>query len=381
MTSPIPAAAVSIGHGWHPDPNTSLSLHADAYTQHRWFDADQRQIIGRTWQWLCHGERLREPGHYVTGSIAGMPIVAVRGDDGELRGFYNVCKHRAHHLVEGAGRVTNLVCPYHAWSYDLTGRLRGARHTQHLNDFSMSDICLDEIQVTEFGGFVFVNLDPTAASLQEQSGALGGELARWAPDVERLTFAHRLEYTINSNWKNVVDNFLECYHCHVAHKDFVSLVDMDTYEVTTHGIYSSHMAEAGKSDNTAYDVSEATVTDHAVWWLWPNTCMMRYPGRGNFIVLQVIPAGPDLTYETYDFFLETADPNEAEQEAIRYLDEVLQVEDIDLVESVQRGMNTPAFQQGRVVSDPKGSGLSEHGLHHFHGLVLEAYGRATEGAS
>lgn len=364
---------VDIGQGWHPDPGASLSLHADAYTLPRWFEADQRQVIGRTWQWLCHGEKLRDAGAYVTDTIAGAPIVAVRDHDGELRAFYNVCKHRAHHLVEGEGTTRNIVCPYHAWSYDLTGRLKAARHTNHLVDFDVDDVCLDQVQITEFGGFVFVNLDPTAAPLQEQAGDLGAEIAHWAPDVERLTFAHRLRYEIRSNWKNVVDNFLECYHCHIAHKDFVSLVDMDTYEVTTHGIYSSHMAEAGKSDNTAYDVSGATVTDHAVWWLWPNTCMMRYPGRGNFIVLKIIPAGPDLTYETYDFFLETAEPNEAELESIRYLDEVLQVEDINLCESVQRGMQTPAFTQGRIVNDPSGSGLSEHALHHFHGLMIEAY--------
>lgn len=374
MSSPNPASPVSIGQGWHRDPSSSLSLHADAYTQQRWFEADQQRIIGCTWQWLCHSERLRDPGNYVTDTIATMPIVAIRAADGVLRCFYNVCKHRAHHLVEGSGTVNNLVCPYHAWSYDLTGQLKAARHTQHLADFDLTDICLDEVQITEFGGFVFVNLDPAAASLHEQAGELGAEIAQWAPDVEQLTFAHRLEYTIESNWKNVIDNFLECYHCHVAHKDFVSLVDMETYEVTTHGIYSSHLAEAGKAANTAYDVDDATVTDHAVWWLWPNTCMMRYPGRGNIIILHVIPAGPDLTYETYNFFFESADPNEAELASIRYLDEVLQVEDINLVESVQRGMRTPAFEQGRIVNDPGGSGLSEHGLHHFHGLVLGAYG-------
>ncbi|MDE0700528.1 MAG: hypothetical protein OXH61_07410 [Acidimicrobiaceae bacterium] len=104
---------------------------------------------------------------------------------------------------------------------------------------------------------------------------------------------------------------------------------------------------------------------------------MRYPGRGNFSVLKFIPAGVDLTYETYDFFYETTEPTEAELESIRYLDGILQVEDINLVESVQRGMSTPAFQQGRIVSDPDGSGLSEHGLHHFHGLVLDAYNRAA----
>ena len=367
--------------GWTPEPARSSSLHADAYTEGRWFDVDQREIIGRTWQWVCHGEKLREPGSYVTETIADMPLALVRDGDGELRAFYNVCKHRAHELLSGQGTTRNIVCPYHAWSYDLGGTLRAARHTKHLVDFEPGSICLDQVQGAEFGGFVWVNLDPSAPPLAEQSGELGAEIAHWAPDVDRLTFAHRLTYDIRSNWKNVIDNFLECYHCHVAHEDFVSLVDMDTYSVTTHGIYSSHMAEAGRGgENTAYDVSDATVRDHAVWWLWPNTCMMRYPGRGNFIILKVIPIGPDRTLETYDFFLETAEPNEAELESIRYLDETLQVEDIDLVESVQRGMSTPAFESGRIVVDPEGSGLSEHGLHHFHGLVLDAYRSAVVGA-
>ncbi len=370
-----------ISQGWHPDPGASMSLHADAYTKPAWFDADQGQIVRRSWQWVCHVEKLREPGAFVTEDIGGMPIVAVRDKQGELRAFYNVCQHRAHHLVEGEGTVANLVCPYHAWSYDLSGQLTTARHTNNLTDFATEDICLDQVQIEEFGGFVYVNLDSEAAPLSQQSGGLGAEIAHWAPDVEQLTFAHRLSYTINSNWKNVVDNFLECYHCHVAHQDFVSLVDMDTYKVTTHDIYSSHMAEAGKTENSAYDVSGATVTDHAVWWLWPSTCMMRYPGRGNMIVLKIIPAGPDLTYETYDFFLESAEPNEAELESIRYLDEVLQVEDINLVESVQRGMQTPAFQQGRIVNDPSGSGLSEHAVHHFHGLVLDAYASINTGVT
>ncbi len=370
MTSDVPSR---IDAGWTTNPASSMSLHADAYTRPEWYQQDQQQIITKSWQWLCHIEKLRDPGSYVTDTISGMPIVAVRDGEGRLRAYYNVCKHRAHELVSGAGSIRNIVCPYHSWTYDLNGSLTSARHTRHLENFDKGSICLDEVRVDEFGGFVWLNLDPDARSLAELSGDLGSEIAHWAPDVADLTFAHRLTYTINSNWKNVIDNFLECYHCPVAHKDFVSLVDMDTYKVTTHGLYSSHMAEAGKTQNTAYDVSEATVTDHAVWWLWPNTCIMRYPGRGNIIVLKVIPAGPDLTYETYDFYLESTEPNEAEIESIRYLDEVLQVEDINLVESVQRGMSTPAFTQGRIVADAAGSGLSEHALHHFHGLVLDAY--------
>ena len=365
--------SVPISSGYHSQPAYSHSLLADAYTQTGWFATDTRQIIKKTWQWVCHVEKTREPGSYVTIEIAGQPVMVVRDHKGELRAFYNVCKHRAHALLSGEGSTALIVCPYHAWTYKLDGNLHGAPHTKNLQGFRTQDICLDQIQVEEFCGFVFVNLDPTASSLLSQSGDLQSEVLHWAPDVDQLTFAHRLSYDIKSNWKNVVDNFLECYHCPVAHKDFCDLVDMDTYKVTTHGIYSSHMADAGNTPNSAYNVADASVKTHAVWWLWPTTCLMRYPGRSSMIVLNIIPVAPDRTLETYDFYLETPTPNEMELDAIRYLDEVLQVEDIGLVESVQKGMNTPAFTQGRIVHDPDGSGKSEHALHHFHGLVIDAY--------
>jgi choline monooxygenase len=147
---------------------------------------------------------------YVTAQIAGMSIVVVRTHEGELKAFCNVCKHRAHELVSGAGTTRNLVCPYHAWTYDLDGHLTGARRTGSLIGFDTAKICLDEVRVTEFGGIVCVDLDPAATPLAEQAGELGAEIAHWAPDVVQLTFAHRLTFEIESNWKNVVDNFLQC---------------------------------------------------------------------------------------------------------------------------------------------------------------------------
>lgn len=372
---PTKTAFEAISRGFDANPSRTMSLNKDAYVRPDWFNADLRAIFARSWQWVCHVEKLRNPGDYLAVSVAGHPIAVVRDREGNLRAFYNVCKHRAHHLLEGAGNTTRIMCPYHAWTYKLDGQLVRAPHTETLEDFNAKDICLDQVQVEEFCGFIYVNLDPSAASLVSQSGDLETEIRHWAPDIDQLTFARRLTYEIKSNWKNVIDNFLECYHCPTAHKDFCTLVDMDTYKVTTHGIYSSHMADAGKSANSAYDTSNAKVQTHAVWWLWPNTCLMRYPGRSSMIVLNVIPAGPDRTLETYDFYLETPEPDAAEVEAIRYIDEVLQPEDIGLVESVQRGMNTPAFTQGRIVNDPDGSGQSEHAVHHFHGLVLDAYAR------
>jgi len=370
----------AISSGYDADPGESMSLRAEAYVEPKWLEAEMKGIFARTWQWICHAEKLSAPGSYVAATVADMPIALVRDRAGTLRAFYNVCKHRAHALLSGSGTTRAIVCPYHAWTYDLSGDLKSARHVSTMKSFDKSQICLDQVQVEEFGGFIYVNLDPTAASLAEQASDLAGEIDFWAPDIADLTHAKRLTYDVNTNWKNVIDNFLECYHCHIAHKEFVDLVDMDTYEVQTHGIWSSHFAEAGKSENSAYDVSGATINQHAVWWLWPNTCLLRYPGRSNFMVFQVIPAGPERTLETWDFFLETTELNEAEEESVRYIDDVLQPQDIELVESVQRGMRTPAFDQGRLVFDSarSGSGLSEHGVHHFHGLVLDAYRALVE---
>ena len=367
----------AIRTGFDVNPARSLSLRAEAYTDLKWFAYEQSAIFAKHWIWVCHVEKVRANGAYTTAMVAGRPVAIVRDQAGQLRAFYNVCKHRAHELLQGDGETTRIMCPYHAWVYDLTGQLRRAPETENLENFETNDICLDTVQVEEFCGFIYVNLDPDASSLATQSGDLGTEITHWAPDISDLMFGHRLTYDIKSNWKNVVDNFLECYHCPTAHKDFCTLVDMDTYKVTTHGIYSSHMADAGTSENAAYDVSNATVRTHAVWWLWPTTCLMRYPGRSSMIVLNIIPISENRTLETYDFFLETPEPDEGEVEAIRYLDEVLQVEDIGLVESVQRGMKTPAFQQGRIVHDLEGSGKSEHAVHHFHSLVLDAYEKGT----
>ncbi|TQS40686.1 aromatic ring-hydroxylating oxygenase subunit alpha [Cryptosporangium phraense] len=365
-----------ISSGYSEVPERSFSLRAEAYVDPHWLAVDRAAIFRRSWQWIGHVEALRETGSYVTATVAEMPIVVVRDRDGELRAFYNVCRHRAHELLTGAGTAHNLVCPYHAWTYGLDGRLKASRRADRMETFDNRDVCLAQVQVEVFGGFVYVNLDPSAAGLASQAPDLAAEIARWAPDVERLTFARRLEFDVASNWKNVIDNFLECYHCHIAHPEFVSLVDMSTYEVRTHGIWSSHFARGG-GDNTAYDVAGATVNEHAVWWLWPNTCLLRYPGRGNFMVFQVLPVAPDRTRETWDFYFETASVEDAEEESIRYIDEVLQAQDIAIVESVQRGMSTPAFDQGRIVVDPAGSGLSEHGVHHFHGLILDAYRTAV----
>lgn len=243
---PTKTAFEAISRGFDANPSRTMSLNKDAYVRPDWFNADLQAIFARSWQWVCHVEKLRNPGDYLAVSVAGHPIAVVRDREGKLRAFYNVCKHRAHHLLEGAGNTTRIMCPYHAWTYKLDGQLVRAPHTETLEDFNAKDICLDQVQVEEFCGFIYVNLDPSAASLVSQSGDLETEIRHWAPDIDQLTFARRLIYEIKSNWKNVIDNFLECYHCPTAHKDFCTLVDMDTYKVTTHGIYSESYGRCGQ---------------------------------------------------------------------------------------------------------------------------------------
>ena len=114
---PSSAEFSEIQTGFDADPSKSLSLRKEAYVDPAWFRVDQAEVIAKTWQWVCHIEKLRDAGSYVTVEIAGNPIAIVRDRDGTLRAFYNVCKHRAHQLLSGEGQTTRIMCPYHAWVY------------------------------------------------------------------------------------------------------------------------------------------------------------------------------------------------------------------------------------------------------------------------
>src|SRR5690349_12438745 len=124
-----------VSSGFDPDPSLSMSLRSEAYVDSAWAAADLEAIFARTWQWVCHVEKLAQPGSYVATTVARMPIVVVRNRDGGLRAFYNVCRHRAHELLSGSGTTRNIVCPYHAWTYSLDGRLQGARRADRMETF------------------------------------------------------------------------------------------------------------------------------------------------------------------------------------------------------------------------------------------------------
>ncbi|SFV32839.1 aromatic ring-hydroxylating oxygenase subunit alpha [Hyphomicrobium facile] len=357
------------------DPAKSCTLPAKFYFDDQIWAKEKRDIFYRSWNYVTATANLSEPGSYITVQIADQSIVVVRGKDKQLRAFYNVCSHRAHELLQGQGKVSAITCPYHAWTYDLAGKLRTNPSLKALSDFEVSEFCLKTVAIEEFCGFVFVNLDPNASPLASQYPGLEAEIRSYSPHPEKLVFAKRLTYELKANWKNVVDNFLECYHCPPAHPAFVELVDHDQYTVTTHSRHITQLSPIRAEDNSAYKVRRGDgceVPKYAGFWIWPNVAFNVFPGQPNMTIFHFIPTGPETTLEYFDFYLMSDTPDKEAQEFIDYIDNVLQVEDINLVESVQKGLHSRGYQQGRFVHNAEVTSMSEHGVHKFHTLVKEA---------
>ena len=355
------------------DPARAHTLPARSYYDPEVYAREKDAIFYRSWWLAGHTSRLAAPGSYLTTRIHEQNVFVIRGRDGELRAFYNVCQHRGHELLEGAGKTAVITCPYHAWCYGLDGKLRNARNTDELADFDPADFALPAVRLEVFCGFVFVNLDPEAAPLAELAGDLESEMRGYVPELDSLTFAQRDHYDIAANWKVVIDNFLECYHCDPAHRDFVDLVDMPSYRSKCHGLYSSHIStELRTASSSAYRLPEGADFGYAGWYFWPNLTFWALPGEASFGTLQMIPAGPERTIEYLDWYCPGGTPSPQLREAMAYMDKVLQPEDIDLCESVQRGLKSFGYNQGRFVVDREKTELSEHAVHHFQQLVLNA---------
>ena len=139
------------------------SLDARYYTDPAIFEQEMQGLLARTWQFAGHVAQVRESGDYFAFEIAGQNLFCIRGRDGEIRTFYNVCQHRAHEMVTGAGNTRVVVCPYHAWTYELSGQLRAGPNIKSVPGFDRSAICLTSVRTEVFNGFIFVNLDVDAA--------------------------------------------------------------------------------------------------------------------------------------------------------------------------------------------------------------------------
>ncbi len=347
------------------------SLPSHYYTDPDIHRLELERIFYRAWNLAGYISQLRTPGDYVTCWVGEESIIVMRGADNELRGFYNVCRHRGHWLLAGAGQVNAIVCPYHAWSYETNGQLRYARASENIPGFDKSAFCLRQVRVEEFCGFVFVNLDDEAPPLGEQMPGLEDELRRYEPRLDDLHLVYRREFVIESNWKNVVDNYNENYHTPNVHPVLASTLNMDGYLVVTSGKYFRHTSPVNEDVmEGGFTPDDEQYNQHDTWWLWPNLAPMCFPG-GGFRVLHIVPDGPERTRETYDFYLPWKQPDAEQWRQIEFACEVVNAEDIGVCEGVQRGLRSRGFEQGVVLMDRR-SWWSEHGVLDFNNLVLEA---------
>ena len=360
----------------HEEPQHSYTLPSHLYLDESIYEQEKQKIFYCNWHYAGHLSQLNKPGDYLTATVADESIFIVRGQDEALRGFYNVCRHRAHQLLEGSGNTRNIVCPYHAWSYALDGELRHARISEKVPGFDKSEFCLQPVRVDTLCDLVFFNLDPNAESLDSQAPGLAQDLQERIPELGNLRAAESISpfgSAIAANWKVVVDNFVECYHCSLVHPEFASLVDMSSFQMDTFSNWSRQLAPDTRPDNTAYPFdSDAPVQSAAFWYLWPTTSIGMFPGSPNLIVMSILPLGQEkTTFSGYQYALDIDQNDDIRQQ---FQIDVLSPPDVALCESVQRGLKSRSYDQGRFMVDSDTSGIAEHAVHQFHRLVLSALG-------
>ncbi len=357
-----------------PVAEHSHTLPADWYYDPGIYRREHEAIFYRTWNYQCHMSDIPDPGDYCAGRVADQDIFMIRGDDGEIRAFYNVCSHRAHPLLEGHGNTRLIVCPYHQWCYRSDGCFHGARGRDTLKKWIPDNADLKPVRAEVYGGLVFVNLDPDAAPLMDQAGKLLGDLRATCPGMDDLVRAERWEIDVAANWKTVIDNNHECYHCAVNHPSLMELVDYESKaRWSDDGITFSHGAENKSLDNTAYAVDPDAATQASMYgYIWPTTIPLMFPGSPSLALFQVIPTGPETTRERWDFYFASRDPSPQERGFMDYIKTVLVKEDTGLCENVQRGLHSRGYRQGRFVVDHAHPEFSEHHVHFFQKFVHDA---------
>jgi len=182
------------------------SLDARYYTDPKIFELEQQGVLARTWQFAGHASQVSEAGDYFTFEIAGESLFCVRTRDDKIKAYYNVCQHRAHQLVQDHGNAALIVCPYHAWSYELTGELRGAPNANSVIGFDKTSVCLTEVKIENFCGFLFANLDSNAKPMDDWFPNVRHELSEFVPQINELKPIEWVEVPEACNWKVSVEN-------------------------------------------------------------------------------------------------------------------------------------------------------------------------------
>jgi len=308
------------------------------YSDEEQLRRERSRIFARSWQYAGRAEQVAEPGSFLAADAGGVPILVTRDDAGALRAFLNVCRHRGAVLTEGCGTRATIQCHYHAWTYGLDGSLRAAPRSEREAGFEPAEWSLVPASAGIWGPFLFVNPDPDAAPLEEWLGDLPAILGRDV-DLDGLVFHSRVEFGAHANWKIVVENFLECYHCPTAHPAFSDEVDVhpDRYLLEPHPTFAAQFCRAkGTGELGQFHL------------LYPNTGLNVFPGPPNLSIGPIGPNGPNRTERFLDyFFAPDADP--AWREEFFAFDDQIGREDTALVESVHRGAASGLLEHGRLL--------------------------------
>jgi phenylpropionate dioxygenase-like ring-hydroxylating dioxygenase large terminal subunit len=330
------------------------------------FEVERERIFRRSWQYVGRVDEVPESNSFAATRAGHIPVVLVRDAEGTLRAFLNVCRHRGSLVCEGSGRRTTLQCPYHAWTYDLDGRLVAAPRASREGGIETDELGLVALEVDTWGPFVFVNPDPDAEALADLLDDVPERIAAAGIDVGALRFLQRPESELAANWKLCVENFLECYHCPVAHPGFSAVVDVspDSYLLDAGPRRLSQVGPPRPEPRGTYDAS-GEVERGQFHLLFPNTVINVMPGRPNLSIGPIVPLSPGRTHRFLDYFV-AWDADEAWIAEMLAFDSEVGAEDTRLVERVQQGVESGLLEEGRLLPE------SERLVQHFQTLVVEA---------
>jgi phenylpropionate dioxygenase-like ring-hydroxylating dioxygenase large terminal subunit len=336
------------------------------YTDPEILGREQERIFRSAWAYAGHLGQVAELGSFFTTRAGQMPIVVTRARDGELRAFRNVCRHRGFPLAEGEGQRETLQCPYHAWTYGLDGSLRAAPRSDEEPHFPKDELGLCRASVGTWGPFVFVNADADPEPLSEALGSMPEQVAELGLDVDKLCFYTRWETELEANWKIVCENFLECYHCQVAHPQLAQVLDVsaESYALSTDGRLSSQRGATREGGGTRMHL-DGELARGQFHFLWPNLGVNIFPGRPNISIGPMVPLTPGRTYRFLDYFF-GVDVDQAWIDELMAFDDQVGVEDRALVEGVHRGIASGALEHGVLLTH------SEQLIGHFQQLTRTA---------
>jgi choline monooxygenase len=348
------------------DLSCAGTLPAPAYFDPEIQAAERERIFSRTWQPVGNVADVTSEGAYFTCEVAGEPLVVLRDTNGELRAFFNVCRHRAGPVAEGKGSRRSLTCRYHGWTYGLDGALKAAPETEGVRNFDKACFGLVPVRVESWGPFVFVSLDDDAAPLSATLGELAAECA--SLDLGAYRPIARRDYVVRCNWKVYVDNYLEGYHLPIVHPRLFEELEYGKYRVDTRRFHSRQIApfrppRADKTERRKYVEADG---EALYYWVFPNWVINVYPD--NMSINIVLPTAVDETLTIFEWFVKNPDgpfAREAIEPTIAFSHEI-QIEDIAICEAVQKGLRSRAYAGGGRFSVTR-----ENGVHHFQSLVHE----------